>query len=100
MPTGVGGQRGRRKTPSIVNLAARTVLPGTERDPGHTFFWDGRAPSLETQVLAPIADPREMGMSHPAMLGRFSEIEGYGQYFEEAFGSPGITVDRVASGAG
>jgi len=97
LPTGVGGQRGRRKTPSIVNLAARTVLPGTERDPGHTFFWDGRAPNLETQVLAPIADPREMGMNHPAMLGRLSEIEGYGKYFEEAFGSPGVTVDRVAA---
>ena len=96
LPVGVGGQRGTRKTPSIVNLAARTVLPGTERDPGHTFFWDGRAPSLEMQVLAPIADPREMGMSHAAMLGRFSDIEGYRKYFEEAFGSQGITVDRVA----
>ena len=97
LPTGVGGQRGRRKTPSIVNLAARTVLPGTERDPGHTFFWDGRAPSLETQVLVPIADPREMGMSHPAMLERFADIGGYARYFEEAFGSPGVTVGRVAA---
>ena len=28
---GIGGQQGRRKTPSLVNLGARTVLPGTER---------------------------------------------------------------------
>lgn len=97
LPIGIGGQRGLRKTPSIVNLAARTVLPGTVRDPGQTFFWDGRAASLEAQVLAPIADAREMGMSHPAMLGRFSEMPGYGPYFEEAFGSRDITLDRVAA---
>ena len=97
LPSGVAGQRGRRKTPSIINLAARTVLPGTDRDPGHTFFWDGRAASLDAQVLMPIADSREMGMSHPAMLGRLSEIGGYRPYFQAAFGSPDITLDRVAA---
>ena len=97
LPIGIGGQLGRRKTPSLVNLAARTVLPGTERDPGETFFWDGRAASLEAQVLVPIADPREMGMSHPAMLGRIAEIAGYHPYFKEAFGSPDIKLDRVAA---
>lgn len=93
---GIGGQLGRRKTPSLVNLAARTVLPGLP-DPGHTFFWDGRAASLEAQVLVPIADPREMGMAHPAMLGRFSEMPGYGPYFEEAFGSNDVTLERIAA---
>ena len=98
VPIGIGGQRGRRKTQSIVNLAARTILPGvTARDPGETFFWDGRATSLEAQVLMPIADPREMGMSHPAMIGRLGEIDGYRPYFNDAFGSPDLTMDRVAS---
>lgn len=96
-PTGVGGQRGRRKTPSIINLAARTELPGEPRDPGPAFFWDGRATSLEQQVLAPIADAREMGLEHPAMIQRFAGIEGYGPYFTEAFGSPQITTERIAS---
>jgi cytochrome c peroxidase len=94
---GTGGQAGRRKTPSIVNLAARTELPGNTKDPGPTFFWDGRATSLEQQVLAPIADPREMGFEHPAMVARFSGIEGYRQYFTDAFGSPEITADRIAT---
>jgi len=93
---GIGGQSGRRKTPSIINLAARTELVGTTHDPGQTFFWDGRAASLEAQVLAPIADAREMGMTHPAMLGRLSGIGGYAPYFAEAFGSRDITLDRVA----
>lgn len=93
---GIGGQMGRRKTPSLVNLASRTILPGLP-DPGHTFFWDGRAASLEAQVLVPIADAREMGIAHPAMLGRLSAMPGYRPYFEEAFGSRDVTLDRVAA---
>jgi cytochrome c peroxidase len=96
-PTGMRGERGRRKTPGIINLAARTELPGTVGDPGPTFFWDGRATSLEQQVLAPIADPREMGLDHPVMVSRFSEIGGYRRYFDEAFGTPEITTGRIAS---
>jgi len=95
--TGIRGQKGSRKTPSIINLAARTVIPGEPRDPGPTFFWDGRATSLEAQVLAPIADSKEMGFEHGAMVTRFSGIRGYDRYFTEAFGSPGITADRIAS---
>jgi cytochrome c peroxidase len=96
--TGIGGQRGRRKPPSIVNLAARTVLPDNPADErGPMFFWDGRAASLEAQVLVPIADPREMGLDHQTMTVRFAAIAGYRRYFEEAFGSAEITRERVAS---
>lgn len=95
-PIGVGGQRGRRRTPSIINLAARTTLPD-QPDPGPSFFWDGRATSLEAQVLMPIAEPTEMGMSHPAMINRLSEVAGYRKYFLEAFGSNTITGEQVAS---
>lgn len=95
-PTGVGGQQGRRKTPSLINLGARTVLPG-EGDPGATFFWDGRAASLEQQALMPIADPKEMGFAHPAMITRLSNVPGYGPYFREAFGSDKVTTERIAA---
>jgi cytochrome c peroxidase len=96
LPIGIGGQRGRRRTPSIINLAARTKLMA-EGDPGPTFFWDGRATSLEAQVLMPIAEPTEMGMAHPAMINRLSNIPGYRRYFVEAFSSNTITPDQVAS---
>jgi len=96
LPTGIGGQRGRRKTPSLINLGARTMLLA-EGDPGPTFFWDGRATSLEAQVLMPIADPKEMGFAHPAMITRLATVRGYGPYFREAFGSDTITIDRVAA---
>lgn len=93
---GIGGQRGRRKTPSLVNLAARTVLV-PESDPGPAFFWDGRATSLEAQVLVPIADAAEMGLPHSEMLARLSAIQGYRPYVREAFGSDDFTRERVAA---
>src|SRR6478735_7986372 len=46
---GVFGRIGRRNAPAIVNRAW-----------GRAFFWDGRAHSLEEQVLKPIEDPKEM----------------------------------------
>jgi cytochrome c peroxidase len=51
-PTGVGGRQGRRNAPTLVN-----------RGYGKAFFWDGRMPSLEEQVLKPIQDPNEMDMN-------------------------------------
>jgi cytochrome c peroxidase len=50
--TGVGGRQGRRNAPVLINRAY-----------GRTFFWDGRAPSLEDQVLQPIQDPHEMNLT-------------------------------------
>jgi cytochrome c peroxidase len=50
--TGVGGRQGRRNAPAIIN-----------RGYGRSFFWDGRIPSLEEQVLKPIQDPNEMDMT-------------------------------------
>lgn len=49
---GVFGRRGRRNSPTIVNRAW-----------GSAFFWDGRAATLEQQVLMPIQDPNEMDLS-------------------------------------
>ena len=95
--TGVNAAQGTRKTPGIINLAARTVLPDLPDDRAQFFFWDGRATGLENQVLAPIANTKEMGLSHNAMVERFSGIAGYRPYFRQAFGSDEITRERVAS---
>jgi cytochrome c peroxidase len=48
---GVFQRRGRRNVPALVN-----------RGYGRLFFWDGRARSLEEQVLMPIQDPNEMDL--------------------------------------
>lgn len=85
--TGIGGQKGGRKSPTFLN-AAWTLYPH--------FFWDGRADSLEAQALGPVENPIEMGNTVDAMIQDLQGIAGYGPYFEAAFGSPGITPQRVA----
>src|SRR6187401_643835 len=59
VPPGVLGRRGRRNAPSLLN-----------RGYGHIFFWDGRSASLEEQVLKPIEDPNETGMTVAEAVGR------------------------------
>lgn len=85
--TGIGGQKGTRKPPCIINQAW-TLYP--------VFFWDGRADSLEAQALGPVANPIEMGNTHEAMIRTLEQVQGYRNYFKEAFGSPEITKDRIA----
>jgi cytochrome c peroxidase len=53
---GVHGAVGARNTPSLVNAGF-----------GQTFFWDGRAATLEAQVLGPIFNPKEMGLTEAAL---------------------------------
>jgi cytochrome c peroxidase len=60
------------------------------------FFWDERAATLEDQVLDPIQNDREMGMSLDALAIKLSVTPYYSQLFNAAFGSPDITRDRLA----
>lgn len=48
---GVEGRLGRRNAPTVLNRAW-----------GRIFFWDGRAATLEEQVVKPIEDPNEMDL--------------------------------------
>ncbi|MCC6243161.1 MAG: c-type cytochrome [Gemmatimonadaceae bacterium] len=60
------------------------------------FFWDERAATLEAQVLQPIQDPVEMGMSLPNLLIKLNASPYYARLFQAAFGSAEITTERVA----
>lgn len=52
LSVGIEGKTGERRVPRIVNRAY-----------GKSFFWDGRAADLEEQVLKPIENPLEMGLT-------------------------------------
>lgn len=62
---------------------------------GH-FFWDERAESLEDQVLMPIQDGVEMGLSLDELVERLEAVAGYDVLFEQAFGTPDITTTRIS----
>src|SRR4030095_5782393 len=96
--TGIGGRQGTRKAPSIINLAARTILPDVPAHRARAFFGDGPVASLEHQVLVPIADRKEMGLDHQSMIDRLSAMQGYRPYFAEAFGSDQIPHERGRTG--
>lgn len=60
------------------------------------MFWDERAATLEQQVLMPIQDTTEMGMTLPALVTRLSNNNIYPSLFQKAFGSTEVNSDRIA----
>lgn len=80
-----GGKTGRHSMP-LVNLAWKTHLP---------FRWDGDAADLREQILRPIEDPVEMGGDLDALPARLAQQPEYEARFEEAFGDPEISSERV-----
>ena len=66
-----------RNTPTLFNRAL-----------GRHFSWDGRARSLEQQVLLPIENPIEMGLALEEALERLRADESYASQFQAVFGGP------------
>jgi cytochrome c peroxidase len=81
-----GGSTGRNAMPI---LEVRRYARGR-------MFWDERAVSVEDQVLRPIQDAVEMGLSLGELVDRVSAAEFYAPLFAAAFGDDEITSDRIA----
>jgi cytochrome c peroxidase len=64
--------------------------------PRRHFFWDERAATLEDQVLQPIQNAVEMGMTLPAVVDRLGKEPFYTNLFAQAFGTPDVTSDRIS----
>ena len=60
------------------------------------FFWDERANTLEDQVLQPIQNAVEMGMTLDLLTTRLAAEPFYTNLFTRTFGSPAITSDRIS----
>jgi len=72
---GVGGQKGDRNSPTVLNAAFH-----------FTQFWDGRAKDVEEQAGGPILNPIEMAMpDQEAVIKRLQAIQGYREMFAAAF---------------
>jgi cytochrome c peroxidase len=82
--TGIGGQRGGRSAPSIINAAYQRFQ-----------FWDGRAEFVEGQALGQIQNPIEMNMSLDDLVKKLSGIEGYRKQFKQVFGTDDIKAEHV-----
>ena len=60
------------------------------------FFWDERAATLEDQVLMPIQNEVEMGMTLDLLVQRIDAEPFYGELFTAAFGTPEVNVTRIS----
>jgi cytochrome c peroxidase len=60
------------------------------------FFWDERADALENQVLMPIQNSTEMGMTLDALTNRLAAEPFYTNLFTTAFGTPDVNADRIS----
>ncbi len=60
------------------------------------LFWDLRAANLEAQVLMPIEDPLEMGMSLDEVIERMESSSYYPALFLQAFGTSEITSENIS----
>ncbi len=72
---GVRGRQGTRNTPTLVN-----------RGYGASHFLDGRAGSLEEQVLQPIEGESELAYEVALAVSRLQQSNDYQRAFERAFG--------------
>lgn len=73
-----------RHSPTILNMAW-----------GDTFFWDGRAPTLEEQIRGPVESPNEMNVSLDTVVERLEKVPGYQRLFGRVFPNNGITPDGI-----
>ncbi|HEV3341455.1 MAG TPA: cytochrome c peroxidase [Pirellulales bacterium] len=80
---GIHGRAGKRNAPSVLNRAA-----------GKSFFWDGRAKTLEEQALEPITNPLELGGPLDEAMSRLTADKTYGEAFAAAYGE-GVTAQNV-----
>lgn len=81
---GIDGKEGVRNAMPLFNL-------GWAR----SFFWDGGAANLESQVVGPIQNPVEM---HEDLTHLLSELNGHPDYpakFKKVFGSDKITTSML-----
>ena len=71
---GITGAPVKRSAPTLWNVAFL-----------NSFFWDGRAASLEEQMLGPLYDPMEMGNSPGQLLASLNDIPAYRALFAQAY---------------
>ena len=83
---GSHGEDLRRNAPSLWNAAYATSL-----------FWDGRADSLEDQMLAPLTAENEMGANLDEMLAELNAIPEYQRLFDSAFDDGAISAENIAT---
>ena len=82
---GIDGISGNRNSMALINLGWQNF-----------FFWDGRAKTLEEQILCPVPNPIEMHQSWPDAVAKLNADMNYRNMFFNAFNEEGIDSIKVS----
>jgi len=82
--TGVDGIQGTRNAMPLFNIGY-----------AKTFFWDGGATSLESQVIGPITNPIEMHETMANVVDKLQKHPEYPSLFKKAFGTDVISSKHI-----
>lgn len=81
---GVEGSLGSRNTPTIFNLKFN-----------ESYFWDGRAHNLKTQIDGPIHNPKEMKSNWKDIVKKLKADADYVKEFKKAYPSDEISEKTI-----
>lgn len=84
---GFNGEETRRNSMNLVNTGFYEP---------NKFFWDHRIESLEKQVLMPLQDEIEMGMTIDLLVEKLKNTDYYKPLFKKAFGNEEITAEKIS----
>lgn len=82
---GLYGETGNRSSMPLINMAWST-----------SFFWDGRAATLEEQIIEPVINPIEMDMTWAEAVERIEGDSLYQALFTAAYGTPCVDSLRMS----
>lgn len=82
---GITGVLGQRNSMPLFNLGYAS-----------SFFWDGRAKTLEEQIFGPVTSQIEMNQDLGILMDELNNSEEYKKMFNSAFGKGDITFDKTA----
>jgi cytochrome c peroxidase len=85
VPKGIDSIAGPRSTMPLINVGYN-----------HYFFWDGRAATLEDQILQPVRNSIEMHETWPNAMSELQADAAYPALFNAAFGTDHIDSLLVA----
>ncbi|HQV38654.1 MAG: cytochrome-c peroxidase [Flavobacteriales bacterium] len=74
----------------------RSAMPLINLGYGQFFFWDGRAASLEQQILQPVTNPIEMHETWPSAMSKLQADAAYPTLFANTFGTDQVDSLLVA----
>lgn len=91
LAVGISDHEGTRHSPTIINAAYAS-----------SYFWDGRASSLEEQCKGPLGNTKEMTLiadvhaAHRQCVEQIRSIPGYQVLFKNVFGNIEISINEIA----